>query len=670
MDRNEAGCILLERFGFDGFRDGQYEAVETLLKHGALLAVFPTGYGKSLLYQFPAAILPGLTVVFSPLIALMKDQRDRLERDFDMPTVALHHLMSDGEIDMAEAIERIREGRYRIVFVAPERLEDVSAMQAILSQDVSLIVVDEAHCISQWGHDFRPHYRRIVEFIRRCSDARVLALTATATPRVARDIGSQLGRECAVKRMPSYRSNLKLHVIGVNGDVEKCSAIAHLVRRLRGTGVVYVGTHEECEKVSGFLNSIGIRAEYYHGGLREFRHQVQDGFMRNEWKVTVATCALGMGIDKPDIRFIIHYRFPSDIETYYQEIGRAGRDGKTSHCVLLFDEADVDLQEYFIESARPSRQKTQSVLDVLDHDELVGRREIERRCGYSSTETMNILATLDDCGAVERVEVDRRAVYRRLLDDLPQDALELHNRLREARSAALREMIEYGTSAACLMAYLCRYLGDEQTQPCGRCTNCRGYTYEDCVARDARAVAYLEDWNPVIPPAGTVHAGGFALEYHKGTDVGDAVSDCKYGDAGPIPQQLVEDAARAILRRFSELDFHLVTSIPSTSGNTLVDDFARRLADRLGTSWLCVLKNTRQRELQKAMLNRAQKEANIKGAFAAQPTSMEGKYLLLVDDIYDSGWTLREAARTLREHCRPDRICVFTLTKTRHSHDI
>jgi ATP-dependent DNA helicase RecQ len=670
MNRAEAERILRERFGFDGFREGQYEAVEALMSHGALLAVFPTGYGKSLLYQFPAAILPGITVVFSPLIALMKDQRDRLANDFGMPTVALHWLMGEREGAFDAAIAGIRGGRYKIVFVAPERLDDLKAMESILSQRISLIVVDEAHCISQWGHDFRPHYRRIIDFVRRCPDALVLGLTATAPPQVVDDVCSQLGRDCAVHRMPSSRPNLKLHNVRLSGDAEKCSAIVHLVRRLEGSGVVYVGTHEECEKVSGFLNHVGIRSEYYHGKLREFRHEIQDGFMQNKWKVTVATNALGMGIDKPDIRFIIHYRFPSDIESYYQEIGRAGRDGKTSHCVLLFDEADVDLQEYFIESACPARYKIQNVLDVLDPDKGVNRREVERRCGYQSTETMNILAILDDCGAVERTDAAARTAYRRLMDDVPDNALDFHVRLREARRAALDRMMEYGVTAECLMQHLCRYLGDAETSPCGRCTSCKQYTYEDYVCEAADAEAYIEDWNPILPPAGASHQGGFALEYHKRTFVGEIVSACKYAGAGPIPEHLVESAAAAIERRFAGIEFTVVASIPSTSGNALVEDFARRLAVQLGAQWRPLLANARGRKLQKDMLNKAQKEANIKGAFGAQGTLGAGESILLVDDIFDTGWTLREAAKTLRKAHNPGRINVFTLTKTRHADDL
>ncbi|MES2462942.1 MAG: ATP-dependent DNA helicase RecQ [Armatimonadota bacterium] len=331
---------LKRLFHHDDFRAGQREIVEGAVNGVDTLAVLPTGGGKSLTYQLPAMLVPGATLVLSPLIALMKDQAENLP-----PEVAARSTIINSSLDSSEVGRRlamVKAGRIKMVYAAPERLRQPPFLHALRRAEVSLVVVDEAHCISQWGHDFRPDYRAVGKAVEALNPRSVLAVTATATPDVQNDIERQLGRTTHRIVRATYRDNLFLSCRKVQGEDEKLWATLEICRDTPGAGLVYAGSRDKCEQLSRMLKRHGIAAGFYHAGLPpDERAAAQDRFMSGEVRVMAATVAFGMGVDKADIRFLVHYNPSRTLENYYQEAGRAGRDGKPSFCTLLFSSADA-----------------------------------------------------------------------------------------------------------------------------------------------------------------------------------------------------------------------------------------------------------------------------------------------------------------------------------------
>src|SRR5215218_4165973 len=366
---------LHERFGLQAFRPGQQEASLAVLEGRDLVAVMPTGAGKSLCFQLPALLLDGTTIVISPLIALMKDQVDAL-RARGMPAAALHSGLSPAERASAEA--DLAAGRLKLLYVAPERLGNGSFRDAIIRARPARLIVDEAHCISQWGHDFRPDYRRLAAF-RAELDVPAAAFTATATPEVRADIAAQLGLRNPLDLITGFeRPNLTLAVEPCRSREDKAAALSRLVADMGPPGIVYAATRKAVELWADTLTGEGLRTGRYHAGLSdEERTRAQDDFLAGRFDVIVATNAFGMGVDKADIRFVAHAELPGSVEAYYQEAGRAGRDGQPSRCTLLFSPADARTQEFFLAGANPSgdmlRATWRLLGEGLDDEQIVDR---------------------------------------------------------------------------------------------------------------------------------------------------------------------------------------------------------------------------------------------------------------------------------------------------------
>jgi ATP-dependent DNA helicase RecQ len=361
---DSAAELLRERFGFDAFRPGQAEVIGHLLAGRSAAAVFATGSGKSLCYQLPALLFPGLTLVVSPLIALMKDQIDKLQAR----GIEAQRLDSTLSADESRAIMRsVREGRLRLLYVAPERFNNERFRDAIEGVRVSLFAVDEAHCLSEWGHNFRPDYLRLAGFAKRCRAERVLALTATATPQVLVDIcrGFDIDAECAV-RTGFYRPNLTLLTTPIAADARGAALIDRLRSRRRGPTVVYVTLQRTAEQMAARLVAEQFPARAYHAGMEDAdRSTVQDWFATSDQAVIVATIAFGMGIDKANIRYVYHYNVPKSLENLSQEIGRAGRDGEPSTCEVLVCPDDLNTLENFIYGDTPSPASVQSLVEEV-----------------------------------------------------------------------------------------------------------------------------------------------------------------------------------------------------------------------------------------------------------------------------------------------------------------
>ena len=324
------------------------------------LVILPTGGGKSLCYQVPALVLDGLTVVLSPLISLMKDQVDALEAK-GIPAAFINSSLSAGQI--SDRLARAQRGEIKLLYVAPERFDFGSAAERIAAMGVSLLAIDEAHCISEWGHDFRPSYRRVRDIREKLGSPPTLALTATATPEVRRDIARVLAlRDPEVVLTGFDRPNLRWHVVRTKNDAEKDGTLVEVLARHEGVAIVYAATRKTVDRVAQMLTRSGIRAEAYHAGLDDARrHEVQDAFMSEKIRAIVATNAFGMGIDKPNVRLVIHYAMPGTLEAYYQEAGRAGRDGEPADCYLLHAFQDRFTHEFFIKAACPEREVVTAV---------------------------------------------------------------------------------------------------------------------------------------------------------------------------------------------------------------------------------------------------------------------------------------------------------------------
>ena len=360
---DEARAVLRARFGFQQFRPGQERAVTSVLEGRDTLVVLPTGGGKSVCYQVPAMVLPGLTVVVSPLISLMKDQVDALTAR-GIPATFVNSTLTSGEV--SERMTRVARREIKLLYLAPERFDVGTAADRLRERGVSLLAIDEAHCISEWGHDFRPSYLRIAQVRERLGWPQTVALTATATPHVRQDIARQLRLEKPETIITGFdRQNLRYHVVPTRTDAEKDAALAAILRdHQEGVAIVYASTRRNVEKIARSLDDAGIAAAAYHAGLDDaHRHEVQDAFMSERVRAIVATNAFGMGIDKPNVRVVVHHAMPGTLEAYYQEAGRAGRDGLPAEVYLLHAFPDRFTHEFFIKGTHPDRALVEKVYD-------------------------------------------------------------------------------------------------------------------------------------------------------------------------------------------------------------------------------------------------------------------------------------------------------------------
>ena len=481
--------LLAKHFGFPAFHPGQRDPIDAVLDGGDAVVVMPTGAGKSLCYQLPAMVMEGITVVVSPLISLMKDQVDGLA-ERGLPATCLNSTLSTEEV--SARVADLRRGKTRLVYVAPERFRNKGFQALLADLNVSLLAIDEAHCISQWGHDFRPDYIRLGAIVKSLPHARIMALTATATPEVRADIAKQLGLGTEGRPEPKAfvrgfrRDNLRLVVSHVSTHGEKMRRIEQVLSQFP-TGIIYCSTRKQVERVGAMLGDEKIKHMIYHAGLTdEQRHRAQDRFMGGEVPVVVATNAFGMGVDRSDLRFVIHWDVPGSIEAYYQEVGRAGRDGQLAHCELLYNYADVRTQEFFLDGSNPEPSvvmgvwnEVQSILEKAPQTCPLDEWGEEIHATDNKITVHTCMGLYERCGLIDReIKAGSRCYTTSLAEGGNVKKLrEILPTLEEKRNRDMRKldlMLRYTNTHQCRHQFILNYFG-EATQlkdVCGSCDHC------------------------------------------------------------------------------------------------------------------------------------------------------------------------------------------------------
>lgn len=660
------------------FREGQWEAIDVLVnQRQKLLVVQRTGWGKSSVYFISAKIFRdrgmGPTIIVSPLLALMRNQIESAQR----LGIVAETMNSSNRDDWQAVTERILNDQIDCLLISPERLANEGFIETVLqpiADRIALMVIDEAHCISDWGHDFRPDYRRIVNILRQLPpNTPVLGTTATANQRVVEDIQQQIGN-IQIQRGSLSRESLSLQTLVLPDQPSRLAWLAKVIPTLPGTGIVYTLTVRDAEQVAKWLAQNGIDAKAYHGSVEAddfesssaYRQHLEGLLLNNQLKVLVATTALGMGYDKPDLSFVIHYQAPGSIVAYYQQVGRAGRGIDQAFGVLMSGGEDEAIHQFFRASAFPSEGHVNEILGLLAESDGLSIRSIEERSNlrHGQIEKVLKLLSVDNPAPVIRVG----SQWRRTPVPYAMDHARIA-RLTGQREHEWTEVQAYLIEPGCKMTYLRRMLDDINPVPCGKCDSCIGHHVVDAGV-DAQlahsAASFLKQAEMPIQPKIQVAANAFADYGFRGNlpqslraQEGRVLS--RWGDAGwgamveqhkhgnRFGEELVEAMAEMIQRRWHPDPAPTwVCCIPSRNHPGLVPDFARHLAARLELPFVDVATKVRDNQPQKEQQNRFHQCRNLDGAFAINQPVLSGP-VLLIDDIVDSGWTLTVLAALLQQ---------------------
>jgi ATP-dependent DNA helicase RecQ len=656
--------------------DGQWEAIDAIAnERQRVLLVQRTGWGKSMVYFLSTRIQrdagAGATLIISPLLALMRNQIAAAER-LDLRAVTINSTNRD---DWRDIIEQVRNDKVDLLLVSPERLENQTFLDECLlpiADNIEFVVIDEAHCISDWGHDFRPSYRRINRFLRQLPEnIAVLATTATANDRVVEDVMDQLGEETVLQRGPLMRESIALQTLDLPDRASRMAWLAQALPEIDGSGIIYASTVRDTQSLTAWLQRQGITAEAYYGALGQgdatAREVLEDRLLKNEIKVLVSTNALGMGFDKPDLAFVIHFQAPQSIVHYYQQVGRAGRGIPEAFGVLMSGEEDDDINNYFIDGAYPRDRDMGAVIDALaDANDGLPVPQLLVTVNMRQRQLEKVLKLL----AVREppTVLKEGSRWYRTANPIIDDRAHVR-RIAAQRIAEWRKIQEYIEANTCLMEFLGRELDDPAAAPCGKCEVCVGnppidIELDPTIVKAAlrfikrsevpiephkqwKAGAFVAySWRGNIP-AGLRNEEGRALSIWRDSGWAPLVEEGK--NAGRFPDELVQACVEMLARWAPNPAPRWVTCIPSLRSPGLVPDFARRLAGALGLPFRSAIKKVQETERQRAMMNGWQQAHNLDGAFAVDPDQLEYGPVLLIDDVIDSGWSVTVAGALLRE---------------------
>jgi ATP-dependent DNA helicase RecQ len=482
LNLEELNSIAQQRFGYDKLKPGQEMAIRAILDGHDTLAVMPTGAGKSAIYQLAAYVMPRATVVVSPLIALQRDQVQSIAQQNVGEAAVVNSAVKPS--DRQETFESFREGDLEFLFLAPEQFNNPETLEQLQSAQPSLFVVDEAHCMSSWGHDFRPDYLRLGTVIEALGHPRILALTATAAPPVREEIVQRLGMKNPAVIVRGFdRPNLFLDVRRFDDEEEKQDALIQGVQAAAKPGIIYAATRKRTEEIAQKLQEVGLRSGFYHAGMKSGdRTQTEAAFMQDEIDVLVATTAFGMGMDKPNVRFVFHADISDSIDSYYQEIGRAGRDGNPAEIILFYNPEDLRIRRFFASGGHLDTEEVKQVAEMLqEQDEPIAPKELQEETELSQGKLKTALSRLSEVGAVETLPTGEVMVSEEVedLEIAATAAVEAQERQRQFEKSRLEMMRSYAEVRDCRRAYLLNYFGEEFQKPCDRCDNCKsGVTVE------------------------------------------------------------------------------------------------------------------------------------------------------------------------------------------------
>jgi len=673
---------LHEVFKLPEFRPSQLLAIQTLFSKGRVLCVLPTGHGKSLIYQLPASLLDGLTIVISPLLALMRDQIHHLNNRLHIPAASINSDQSDEENLKAKYL--CQTGELKVLFISPEKLDNLEDFNFLLNLQVKLLVIDEAHCISTWGHDFRPSYRQIIQFLhaleKKDQHIKVLGLTATADRRVEEDIKKQmtfLTHEVTTLRESMNRQNIKLSCIQVLNLPHKLAILERLLRKYDGIGLIYCSTREHTEFVADFLKTRGLAVVAYHAGFESAdKRRLQNDFIEDRYKAIAATNALGMGIDKSNLRFIIHFDVPSSITAYYQEVGRAGRDGKAATGTILYHPKDKNVQAYFIESSQPKQDDFNKILRLVSDSEIpLNLSSIKRLTGLHPTKVLVILTELMEQGFVIKKLIDKKQLYFPIPNNNEPNLSRYTNQYL-VKYQELNKILGYSEETEnCRMGILRKALGDLEIQGCGHCDLCTKQPLHFEISEDDLAqitkwvnkratpisISRLAKVNPGLSVLdGTVRSMLFANFMR--------TRSIETINPSGLDEELLDLTLLHLTEIFEKSPFNAIVLVPSRTfkmGSKLAQFLAAHFKVRCFTDLLVWKKEPVNR--QGELLNNDQRSFNVENSMQVNVNfNFTLETIILLDDYIGSGATIKEAARALLSSKNaPHKIIPFTIARVK-----